>query len=230
MAVSVSTCTSAFQLLQTFLMRDAEVLLLVDDQQAKVGLNSMTDLASSAWVPMTISICAGRPARRAPPVRVPGRRPAATAGRMLAPGSPSKRALNVRVVLAGQQGRRHHHRHLHVQLSAVDEGGAQRHLGLAEADIAADQPVHGLAGREARHRVVDGTVLVIGLAERKRAQNSSYRPGRRCQLRGMPEFAFGGQRHQLVRHLRDAVLEPARAVPASWRCPAVQLGAGFLRP
>ena len=27
-----------------------------------------------------------------------------------------------------------------------DEGGPQRHLGLAEADIAADQPVHRFAG------------------------------------------------------------------------------------
>jgi hypothetical protein len=49
------------------------------------------------------------------------------------------------VVLLGQQRGGRQHRHL---LAAVHghEGGAQRHLGLAEADVAADQPVHRLAG------------------------------------------------------------------------------------
>ena len=35
-----------------------------------------------------------------------------------------------------------------------DEGGPQRHLGLAEADVAAHQPVHGLAGGQVvQHRL-----------------------------------------------------------------------------
>ena len=48
-------------------------------------------------------------------------------------------------VLATQQRRRHHHQHL----TAVERGGEsgpQRDLGLAEADIAAHQPVHGPLG------------------------------------------------------------------------------------
>ena len=44
-----------------------------------------------------------------------------------------------------------------------DEGGAQRDLGLAEADVAADQPVHRLACFEVVENVLDRAVLVVGL-------------------------------------------------------------------
>ena len=58
-------------------------------------------------------------------------------------------------VLARQQRRRHHDRHLEA-FHRRDEGGAQRHLGLAEADIAADQPVHRPAERQIVEHRVDG--------------------------------------------------------------------------
>ena len=48
------------------------------------------------------------------------------------------------IVLAGEQGRRRDDRDL-LAGHGGDEGGAQRDLGLAEADIAADQAVHRLA-------------------------------------------------------------------------------------
>ena len=57
-------------------------------------------------------------------------------------------------VLARQQRGRHHHRDL-LAGHHGDEGGAQRHLGLAEADIAADQPVHRPAGGEIVQHGVD---------------------------------------------------------------------------
>ena len=42
------------------------------------------------------------------------------------------------------------------------KGGAQRNLGLAKADIAANQPVHRRAlGQVAKH-IVDRAVLIIG--------------------------------------------------------------------
>ncbi len=44
-----------------------------------------------------------------------------------------------------------------------DEGGAERDLGLAEADVAADQPVHRPAGAEIFQHRVDRGVLVLGL-------------------------------------------------------------------
>ena len=52
-AVSVSTCTSARSALQLLLVRDAEMLLLVDDDEAEVL--ELDALPSSAWVPITMS-------------------------------------------------------------------------------------------------------------------------------------------------------------------------------
>ena len=70
------------------------------------------------------------------------------------------------VMLAGEQRGRHHHRDLRARHGG-DEGGAQRHLGLAEADIAADQPVHRPAGGQILQHVGDGARLVLGLGERE---------------------------------------------------------------
>jgi len=53
----------------------------------------------------------------------------------------------VAVMLAGQQGRRADDRDL-LARQGRDEGRAQGYLGLAEADIAADQPVHRLTRRQ----------------------------------------------------------------------------------
>ena len=69
-------------------------------------------------------------------------------------GKPCSRSTKLRVMLAGEQGGRADQRHLHAR-HRDDERGAQRDLGLAEADIAAHQPVHRLArlrGRRARPR------------------------------------------------------------------------------
>ena len=65
-------------------------------------------------------------------------------------------------MLARQQRGRHHHRHL-LARHGGDKGGAHRHFGLAEADIAADQPVHRPARRQIADRLGDGFFLVFGL-------------------------------------------------------------------
>ena len=66
------------------------------------------------------------------------------------------------VVLVGQHRRGHHHSHLF----AIDgglEGGAHRHLGLAEAHITADEAVHGARAFHIRLHVVGGLELVGGV-------------------------------------------------------------------
>jgi hypothetical protein len=67
-------------------------------------------------------------------------------------------------VLLGQQRGGRQDRHL---LAAVHrhEGGAQRHLGLAEADVAADQAVHRLGADHVLDHGVDGGALVGRLLE-----------------------------------------------------------------
>jgi hypothetical protein len=74
-------------------------------------------------------------------------------------------------MLARQQRRRHHHGHLNPG-HGRDEGRAQRHLGLAEADIAADQPVHRPPrGRSSITRSIAD--LVFGLLIGEAGANSS---------------------------------------------------------
>ncbi len=46
-----------------------------------------------------------------------------------------------------------------------NEGGAQRHLGLAEAHIAADQPVHRARADHVLDHGVNGAALVGGFLE-----------------------------------------------------------------
>ncbi|MCY1518552.1 hypothetical protein D9M68_532730 [compost metagenome] len=48
-----------------------------------------------------------------------------------------------------------------------DERGAHRHFGLAEADVAADQPVHRLGGEHVVAHRLDGGLLVRGFLERE---------------------------------------------------------------
>ena len=64
-------------------------------------------------------------------------------------------------MLAGQQSGGHHDRHLQAA-HRHGKGGAQRDFGLAEADIAAHQPVHRPAGSQILQHVLDGALLVLG--------------------------------------------------------------------
>ena len=66
--------------------------------------------------------------------------------------------------------REHRRRHEHQHLLAVDgdrERGAHRHLGLAEADVAADEPVHRMRRLEILHHRLDRRPLVLRLAVRE---------------------------------------------------------------
>ena len=67
-----------------------------------------------------------------------------------------------REVLSGEEGSRHDDGDL-LAGNCRDEGGAERDLGLAEPDVAADQPVHRAAGSEIIEHAACG-VLILGLA------------------------------------------------------------------
>ena len=67
-------------------------------------------------------------------------------------------------LLLGEDRGGREHQHL-LALAGGLEGGAQRHLGLAEADVAADQPVHRLARGHVGDRGSDGGGLVRRLLE-----------------------------------------------------------------
>ena len=104
---------------------------------------------------------------------------------------------------------------------ATDEGGAQRDLGLAEADIAADQPVHRLARGQILQHVGDGASLVVGFG--KREAGAELVPGAFGRVPsdiGIAHAAFGGDADQLAGHVADALLHARLARSASRRRPA----------
>ena len=128
------------QLLELFLVRDAEMLLLVDDDQAEIleldglaeqrmGADDDVDGAvGEAFLGFGEFGCGDEPRGLRDLHRIAAQ--------------PVAEGLEV---LAREQRRRHHDRDL-LAVHRGDEGGAQRDLGLAEADVAADQPIHRPAG------------------------------------------------------------------------------------
>ena len=117
-------------------------------------------LPSSAWVPMTIStLPSAKPAFTLRRARAAGTSREACA---TLTGKPRKRSVKVLKCwrassVVGTTTA------TCLPLMRGDEGRAQRHFGLAEADIAADQPVHRPAGAEILDGGVDGGELVVGL-------------------------------------------------------------------
>ena len=117
-------------------------------------------------------------------------------------------------VLFGQERRRHEHRDL-LALHHGLEGRADRDLGLAEADVAADQAVHRLGLFHVLLDVVDRDELVAGLLMREGIFELGL-PGRVGAER------VAGHRHphrvepdQLARHVLDGLLDASR-----WRGPS----------
>ena len=70
-------------------------------------------------------------------------------------------------VLLDEHGRRREHARLLAALHAAEDR-AQRDLGLAVADVAADQPIHRLAGLHVGEHRADRVVLIGRLVERER--------------------------------------------------------------
>ena len=109
------------------------------------------------------------------------------------------------VMLAREQRRRHDDGHLFA-LHHREEGGPQRHFGLAEADIAADEPVHRLALGEVVGDGLDARKLVVGLLVGEARDEliigalGRGEDGRRLRL------ARGRDLDQFLRHLADALL------------------------
>ena len=191
--------------LQPLLVRDAEMLLLVHHQQAEIGeLDRLRQqrMGADDDVDRAVGEAAahlGRLLRRhhARQLRDLHRQPGEALG---------ERAE----MLPRQQRRRHHHRDLRARHRG-DERGAQRDLGLAEADIAADQPVHRPARRQILQHIGDGARLVLGLGEREAgAELVPGALGRRHDL-GVADLARGGDADQLTRHVADALLHPRLA-------------------
>ena len=185
----------------------------------------LTFLPSTAWVPMTISTepsaapCARVAhvggAGHARHLRQPHRQSGETRGEIL-------------VMLAREQSGRHDHRDLH----AVDRGGesrAQGHFGLAEADVAADQPVHRLARGHVGQRRLDGAELVLGLVIGEAGAEFLVKPLGRRQFRRLVQRAGGGDLDQPLRHLADAQFQARLALAPGGMAEPVERDLGVFR-
>jgi hypothetical protein len=108
-------------------------------------------------------------------------------------------------LLAGESGRR---------------SSAERHLGLAEADIAAHEAVHRPLRGEVVEHVRDGAELVGRLGKGKAGDEALVVAGRRHELRCGLRLALARQRDEPLRRLGDlrldlgAALRPGLAVEA----------------
>ena len=138
------------QLLQPLLVADAEMLLLVDDDEAEI-LERDRLAEHRVRADDDVDVAVGEAALGAHACRPHA--PCATSARCLI-GRPAKRVRKRLEMLAREQGRRHDDG----DLLAVDrgaEGGAQRDFRLAEADVAADEAIHRPAGGEIVEHGVD---------------------------------------------------------------------------
>ncbi len=186
-------------------MGDAEMLLLVDDEQPDVG---KLDALGQQRVGADDDVDA---AARQPGLDLLGLGGGYQARELLDPHRIVGEALlEGFVVLATQQRGRHHHGDLLARHHG-DEGGAQGDLGLAETDVAADQPVGRRALAQVLHRVADGAVLILGLGEREARAELVEQPFRRRIARRRAKLTGGGDVDQLVGHVAHPLFQPRLA-------------------
>ena len=103
-------------------------------------------------------------------------------------------------VLLHEQRRRRQHEHLPTR-DRDQERRAHRDLGLAEADVAADQPVHRLLAREILQHLVDRAALILGLGVGERPLEPLEPALLVLVRRPRAGLAHGVQAQQLAREL-----------------------------
>ncbi len=108
-------------------------------------------------------------------------------------------------MLARQQRRRHHNGHL-LAADRGEEGRAQRHFRLAEADVAANQPVHRPAGAEVLDGHVDSGELVVGFLVREAGAEFVIGAWPDRQAGRLAQLPLGRDLDQLAGDLADAAL------------------------
>ena len=137
-ALMVSTSMLCFICFSRSLCLHAEALLLIDDQQAKVV--ELTSFESSRCVPIEDVHLAGRGVGQHFFDFLGVRKRLSMS---IAHGKRGKSALERLEVLKCEHGGRSEHRDLFAVAQRL-ECGAHGHFRLAEADVAAEQAVHGL--------------------------------------------------------------------------------------
>ncbi len=194
------------QRLQPFLVRYAKALLFVDNHQAQPleidgfredGMRPHHHIHGTVRQPFARRLCLAR--------RNQARKRAHL----------QREAMKARLegfrMLPRQQRCRAHHRHLRAA-RCRHKSCPERHFGLAEADIAAHQPIHRPPGRQILDHIGHRAQLIVGLGpwEAVHKGGIALRIGRKSI--GLARGAQGSNLQQFVRNLADALLHPRLAL------------------
>ena len=205
------------ELAHQLLLLDAEALLLVDDQQPEL-LRAHVAREQAVRADQDVDLALGEALDR---VALLGG--AAEARHVIDLERLVAQPLDERaVVLLGEDGRRDEHQHLLAVRRRLDRR-AQRHLGLAVADVAADQAVHRALGLHVGDHVVDRVALVGRLAVREVGLEVTQLLGELRERVALAALALRVQVEQLAGELlRRAAgarldLVPARAAELAQR-------------
>jgi len=202
-------------------VRHAETLLFVQDQQSEVG---------------QIHIRGQEPVRADENVHLPARcglddrlllfrrNEAAEHGHV--EGKTLQPAAKVLIMLLRKHCRRAEQGNLS-PLHGSAKGGTHGHLGLAEADIAAHEPVHGLGALHVRQHVLNGARLVRRLLEPERGLEFAVVFVQGTVGIPLGDFTIGVHLDQIM---RDALHGLAHAVPGAQPAHTAQPVQGRLRP
>ena len=206
------------QRLHLLLVLDAEALLLIDDDQAEV-LDLDVAVEQPVGADHDVDAAVGQPFDDLARLLValePAQRPQRhrEAAHPLGEG---------RVVLGDEQRRRHQHRHLLALLHRL-ERGPDGDLGLAVADVAADQPVHGYDATHVGLDLLDRAQLVGGLVERERILELGLPRGVRPEGVPLGGLSGGVQLDQLGRDLAHRLARAALALGPVGAAEAVEAG------
>ena len=193
---------AALELLELFLLLDAEPLLLIDDAQPQVlepdvllhqpvGAHHHVDLAVGQLLQDLLLLLGG-----------------AEAGQQLhidgVALQPPQKGL---VMLPGQDGGGDQHGALLAVQYALKDG-PQRHLGLAEAHVAAQQPVHRLRGLHVMLDLGDAAQLVLGLLVLKALLEFGLPVAVRAEGKALGRAAPGVQLYQFGGHILHRFFHP----------------------
>src|SRR3989338_6039120 len=189
------------QFLKLFLVNNAEVLLLVDDDKTEIaelhllseqrmGSDDDIDIATRKPLFRFRHIFRSNEARHLTDLD----------------GQALKARGEGSVVLAGEKRGRHDDRHL-IASHGGDESRTKGNFRLAETHIAANEPVHRTSARKVFEHRFDCLKLIVRFRKRKTRAEFIVGAGLRLDLRGTLEFARSRDADEFTRHLADALFE-----------------------